>query len=64
MSAISKTYKHTNGILEVVDILPNVSFTTSETELITNKNSKYELTDQLPNDASLKKIPKLNGIIV
>ena len=33
MSAISKTYKHTNGILEVVDILPNVSFITSETEL-------------------------------
>ena len=32
--------------------------------IITNKNSKYELTDQLPNDASLKKIPKLNGIIV
>ena len=33
MSAISKTYKHANGILEVVDILPHVSFITSETEL-------------------------------
>ena len=32
--------------------------------IITNKNGKYELIDELPNDVSLKKIPKLHGIIV
>ena len=29
-----------------------------------NKNGKYELTDELPNDIRLKKISKLHGIIV
>ena len=33
MSAISETYKRAHNILELVDILSNVSFTTSETEL-------------------------------
>ena len=32
MSAISETYNRTHNILELVDILPNVSFTTSETD--------------------------------
>ena len=32
MSAISETYNRADNILELVDILPNVSFTTSETE--------------------------------
>ena len=32
MSAISETYNRANIILELVDILPNVSLTTSETE--------------------------------
>ena len=33
MSAISETYNPVNNILELVDILPNASLTTSETEL-------------------------------
>ena len=33
MSAISETYNRTHNILELVDVLPNVSLTTSETEL-------------------------------
>ena len=32
--------------------------------VITNKNDKYELTDELQNDARLKKSSKLHGIIV
>ena len=32
MNAISETYNRSHKILELVDILPNVSFTTSETE--------------------------------
>ena len=30
MSAISKNYNHAQNILDIVYILPNVSFTTSE----------------------------------
>ena len=33
MSAISETYNRAHNILELVDILPNVSVATSETEL-------------------------------
>ena len=33
MSAISENYNRTHNIFELVDILANVSFTTSETEL-------------------------------
>ena len=48
----------THNILELVDILPNVSFRTSQTEvIITNKNGEYELTEELSNDLRLKKIP-------
>ena len=32
--------------------------------IITNKNGKYKLTDELPNDVTLKKISKLHGIII
>ena len=32
MSAISESYNRTHNILEHEDVLPNVSFTTSETE--------------------------------
>ena len=32
MSAISETYNRAHDILELVDILPNVVFATSETE--------------------------------
>ena len=32
MSAISETYDRTHNILELVDVLPNVSFTTIETK--------------------------------
>ena len=32
MSAISKTYNRVHNTLELIDILPNVSFTTNETE--------------------------------
>ena len=32
MSVISETYNRAHNILELVDILPNVSFTSSETE--------------------------------
>ena len=31
---------------------------------VTNKNGKYELTDELPNNVRLKKISKIRGIIV
>ena len=32
--------------------------------IITNKDGKYGLTDELPNDVRFKKISKLHGIIV
>ena len=32
--------------------------------IITNKNIKYELTDELPNDVRLNKILKFDWIIV
>ena len=32
--------------------------------IITSKNGKYELIDELPNDLRLKKISKLHGIKV
>ena len=32
MNVISETYNRVHNILEVVDTLPNVSFTTSKTE--------------------------------
>ena len=32
--------------------------------IITSKNGKYELTDELPNDVKLRKISELHGIKV
>ena len=32
--------------------------------IITNKNGKYELTDELPKNIRLNKISKIHGIIV
>ena len=32
--------------------------------IINNKNGKYKLTGELPNDVRLKKIAKLHGVIV
>ena len=32
MSAISETYSHAHNILELVDVLPDFSFTTNETK--------------------------------
>ena len=59
MSAISETYNRVYNILELVDIFPNVSLTTCETKVdITNRNGKYEFTNELPNDIRLKKIVK------
>ena len=46
MSAISETYNRGHNILELADILPNVS----------NKYGKYKLTGELPNNWRLKKI--------
>ena len=65
MSAISETYNRAHNILEVVDILPNVFFfiLVKRNVIITNKNGKYELTDELSNDLILNKISKLHGII-
>ena len=65
MSAISETYNRAHNILEVVDILPNVFFfiLVKRNVIITNKNGKYDLTDELSNDLILNKISKLHGII-
>ena len=64
MSAISETSNRTHNISELAGILPNVFFhKLNETWLLLNKNGKYELTDELPNDLKLKKILKLHRII-
>ena len=39
MNTISETYNRVHNILELVDILPNVSFKTSETVLIKMVNT-------------------------
>ena len=52
MSAISETYNSTHNILELDDVLPNVSFTAHVIlsqqvkwkVIITSKTGKYELT--------------------
>ena len=57
MSAISETYSRARNILELADILPNVfSQQVKRNVVITNKNDKYELTDELPKNIRLKKI--------
>ena len=65
MSVISETCNHAHDILELVDILPNVSFNKWNGTWLkilisnTNKNGK-----ELPNDVRLKKISELHRIIV
>ena len=54
MSAISETYNHAHNILELVDILPNISFATNWNVIITNKIGEYKSNDELPNDVRLK----------
>ena len=57
MSAISEIYNRAHNILELADILPNISLTTSETRvIITNKIGKYQWTGELPNNTRLEKI--------
>ena len=53
MNAISETY---NQMFLSQQVKRNV--------IITSKNGKYELTDELPNDVRLKKISELHGIKV
>ena len=60
MSDISETYNRTHNILEIVDLLPCVPFTTSETErdfynnvILLIKVLKNELTDELSNNVKL-----------
>ena len=67
MSAISENNNRNHNILKLEDVFPNVSFTVSETErvlLVKIVDSKYELTDELPNDVTLKKTSALHGIKV
>ena len=68
MSVISKPrtiFCNTRNILELADSLPNVSSQqVKRNVIITNKNGKYRLTNELPNNERLKKISKLHGIIV
>ena len=56
MSAICETYNYFHNIVEFVDILPKfLSQQVKRNVIITNKNVKYQLTDELPNDLKLKK---------
>ena len=65
MSAIPETYNRAHNILELVDFFQMLfSQQVKRNVFVTNKNVKYELTDELPNDVRLKKISKLHGIIV
>ena len=47
MSAISETYNYALNVLELVDILSNVSFTTNIKRNVIIKNVKYVLTEDL-----------------
>ena len=65
MSAIPETYNRAHNILELVDFFQMLfSQQVKRNVFVTNKNGKYELTDELPDDVRLKKISKLHGIIV
>ena len=63
MRAIFKIYTGAHNILKLANILPSVSVTTREL-IITTKNGKCELTDELSTNARLQKILKLHGNIV
>ena len=59
LKAISETYNHCHNILELADILPNASSQqVKRNVIITNRNDKYELTDELPNDELPKNLRK------
>ena len=62
MSAISETYNRAHNLLELVRYLTKCF--TKRNIVITNKNGKYELTDELLNNVRLKKTSKVCGIIV
>ena len=65
MSAISEIYNHTHNIWNLkMSYQMLFSQQVKPSMVITSKNSKCELTDELPNDARLKKIPELPGIKV
>ena len=61
MSAISETYNRGHNILELVDMFFSQR---KRNVIITNKNGKCKLTDELPNDVRLKKYSKRHGFIV
>ena len=49
------SYNHGNNIVGLVDVLPNFSFTTSETRRdFWKKQDVYELPHELPNDLRLR----------
>ena len=59
LKAISETYNHGHNIWELADILPNASSQqVKRNVIITNRNDKYELTDELPNDELPKDVRK------
>ena len=53
-------YNHFHNILRLFDVLPNISFTASET--MGDYYGIYELLQELPNDLRLRKIRKLRNI--
>ena len=65
MSVLSESYNRAHNILELVDILPIfLSQPVKGNVIIADKNVKYELTDELPEDVRLEKISELHRIIV
>ena len=51
----NNAYNDVHKTLRPFDILPNVSFTTSEKSvIISNEHGMYELPQELPNDLRLK----------
>ena len=65
MSAISETYNRAHNILELADTFQMfVSKQLKRNIIITNKNGKYEFTEELPNDVRLNRISGLHEIIV
>ena len=66
MSAISETYNRGLNIWELSDIYQMFFFSKQmkRNVIITNKNDKYELTDEFPNNVRVKKISKMHQTIV
>ena len=59
MRAISETYNRAHKIFDIF-----LSQEVKRNVVITNKNGKSELINQLPNDVRLKKISEFHVIIV